>query len=245
MSTLTQVIGVGGYVDRLRIPRGTDLVPGPHDSTTNPATAPRRARRPSAKAQRREQAIYDAAAEIFDRKGYAATSLNDIGEAVGLLKGSLYYYIGSKEDLLYQITRTIHDGAMANLEAARAAGPDPETQLAALVVGHITVFEERNTWIRVFYTEYGHLTGERRQQTMALRRRYENYVEGLIRAGQDTGVFCAAKDPRVMSNAILTMVNSVFLWYRPDRDDRLDGVAEAYAEFILGGLRCPADHDHS
>jgi AcrR family transcriptional regulator len=204
-----------------------------------------RARPSSPHALRREQEIYEAAAEIFDRKGYAATTLSDIGDAVGLLKGSLYYYIGSKEDLLYHITRTIHDGAIANLEASEAAGSTPDERLRALVEGHITAFEERNTWIRVFYTEYGHLTGERRTEIMSVRRRYEDYVEGLLRAGQADGSYCPDHDPRILSNAILTMVNSVFLWYRPGRDGNLADLARSYGDFSLGGLRCPADHDHA
>jgi AcrR family transcriptional regulator len=204
----------------------------------------RRARPSTAHARRREQEIYEAAAEIFDRKGYAATTLSDIGDAVGLLKGSLYYYIGSKEDLLYHITRTIHDGAIANLEASRAAGPTTDDRLRTLIEGHITAFEERNTWIRVFYTEYGHLTGERRSEIMAVRRRYESYVEDLLREGQADGSYCPLLDARVLGNAILTMVNSVFLWYRPERDGELADLARSYADFTLGGLRCHADHDH-
>ena len=185
------------------------------------------------------------AAEIFDRKGYAATTLRDIGDAVGLLKGSLYYYIGSKEDLLYHITRTIHDGAIANLEASEAAGPTPDERLRALIEGHITAFEERNTWIRVFYTEYGHLTGQRRAEISAVRRRYEAYVEELLQTGQADGSYCPHQDARIMGNAILTMVNSVFLWYRPDRDGTLSDLATSYADFALGGLRCQADHEHA
>ena len=214
-------------------------------STEEPGQGPTRsARPPTDRARRREQEIFDAAADVFDRKGYGAATLADIGDAVGLLKGSLYYYIGSKEDLLYHITRTIHDGALANLEASEAAGPDPVEQLRVLVLGHLGAFETQSTWIRVFYTEYRHLPGERRAEIRSVRRRYEEHVEGLLRAGTSDGSFCRERDPRVMSNLILTTVNSVFLWYRPERDGSITDIAHSYTDFVVAGLRCPADHDH-
>jgi TetR/AcrR family transcriptional regulator, cholesterol catabolism regulator len=203
-----------------------------------------RVRPPSAHALEREQEIYNVAAEIFQRKGYGATTLQDIADAVGLLKGSLYYYIDSKEDLLYEITRVIHLGAIMNLEAAEAVGGSPADRLRALIEGHLNSFNERQTWIRVFYTEYGHLTGPRRTEIMGIRRRYEQFVDGLLREGRADGTFCADLDPRILTNAILTMVNTAFLWYKPERDEPIETVARAYADFVMAGLRCPPGHDH-
>lgn len=214
------------------------------ESTPADQGAGRGARPPTARARRREQEIFDAAADIFDQKGYAASTLQDIGDAVGLLKGSLYYYIGSKQDLLYHITRTIHDGALANLAASAGAGPGADDRLRALIDGHIAAFETRSTWIRVFYTEYRHLAGARRAEIGSVRRRYEHYVEDLLRTGQAEGVFCPERDVRLMSNVILTTVNSVFLWYRPDRDGSLADYAGSYTDFVLAGLDCTDDHHH-
>ena len=200
-----------------------------------------RVRVPSTHALEREQAIYEVAAEIFERKGYRATTLQDIADAVGLLKGSLYYYIESKEDLLYHITRVIHVAAIANMETAESAGPSSVARLRALIEGHLNAFDRRRTWIRVFYTEYGHLTGDRRLEIMGVRRRYEKYVDELLRQGQTDGSFCPDLDPRILGNAILTMVNGAFLWYHPGRDEPMERIARAYADFVLAGLSC---HDH-
>lgn len=215
------------------------------DDDGSPVVRRGRVRPPSAHALEREQEIYDVAAQIFERKGYAATTLQDIADAVGLLKGSLYYYIDSKEDLLYTITRVIHEGAVLNLQAAEAAGPSVEAQVRALIEGHIEAFEHRRTYIRVFYTEYGHLTGERRREIMAVRRRYETFLDGLLRAGQADGTFCPDLDARILGNAVLTMINSVFLWHRPGRDVPVEQVASAYADFTLAGLRCVPGHHHA
>ncbi|WP_235490550.1 helix-turn-helix domain-containing protein, partial [Frankia sp. AvcI1] len=68
----------------------------------------------------REAEILQAALEIFARKGYAAASIQDVADAVGVLKGSLYHYIDSKEDLLFQIFDNAHVDAerlMTELDA--------------------------------------------------------------------------------------------------------------------------------
>src|SRR4051812_48849038 len=57
----------------------------------------------------REQEILDAAVDIFHANGYSATSVDDVAAAVGILKGSLYYYMDSKEDLLRRIVEEVHE----------------------------------------------------------------------------------------------------------------------------------------
>lgn len=204
-----------------------------------------RVRRPTARALEREQEIFDVAAGILQKKGYAATTLQEIGSAVGLLKGSLYYYIDSKSDLLYRITRKIHDEAIANLAAARAANGPAAARLHLLIEGHVLSFGRRLTSIRVFYTEYAALPDDRRREIMAERRSYEEYVCELIREGMADGSFCPDLDVRIVSNAILTMINSVYVWYRPDRDDPIEKIARSYADYALAGLRCPTEHGHT
>ena len=207
-------------------------------------TQRRRAGPPSARAMAREQDIIDAAAEMFHRRGYAATTLQDIADAVGILKGSLYYYIDGKEDLLYRITSVIHDEARANLAAARSVRGTTGERLRVLCEGHVLSFGRHLTKIRVFYTEYGSLSPERRRQIMAERRAYEAFVEQLVVEGQRDGSFCPDLDPHVMTNAVLTLVNTLYLWYKPQRDAPIETVAKAYADFTLHGLHCAPDHEH-
>jgi AcrR family transcriptional regulator len=201
-------------------------------------------RAPSARAIEREQEIYDVAAELFHVKGYAATSLQDIAQAVGILKGSLYYYIDSKEDLLYRITRTIHENARANLAAAEAVPGPAVDRLRALVESHVSAFGRHLTYIRVFYTEYGALTGDRRREIMAERRTYEQFVYALLKEASADGSICPDVDARVVGNAMLTMINSVYVWYRPERDGPITTIARAYGDYAINGLRCAPDHDH-
>jgi AcrR family transcriptional regulator len=207
-------------------------------------TKPGGPRKSTRKARAREEDIYRAAARIFHRKGYAATSLQDIADEVGLLKGSLYYYIDSKEDLLFGITTTIHALARANAEATRARGGTATERLRDLVESHVASFGKNLQLIRVFYTDYNALGAERRAFVMNERRAYEQYMHSLIDEGQRTGEFCPDLDSRVMNNAILTMVNTVYMWYSEGELITVQDIAKDYANFTLNGLRCPADHVH-
>ncbi len=212
-----------------------------HGTRNTKAGGPRKTTR---KARAREEDIFRAAARIFHRKGYAATSLQDIADEVGLLKGSLYYYIDSKEDLLFGITKTIHALASANAAATRERGGTATEQLRDLIESHVASFGENLQLIRVFYTDYNALSADRRELVMGERRAYEQYSRELIEEGQRTGEFCPDLDSRVMNNAILTMVNTVYMWFTEGQEITVKQIAGEYGTFAINGLRCPADHDH-
>ena len=72
--------------------------------------------------RRRHLEVLEAAARVFHEKGYESTSIQDIADAVGILKGSLYYYITSKEDLLFEILQDVHEQGLRNLERIRIEG---------------------------------------------------------------------------------------------------------------------------
>ena len=95
--------------------------------------------------KKREREIVDAAAEIFHRNGYADTSVQDVADAVGILKGSLYYYIDSKEDLLYRVLLEVHEDAGDILASIVAmTGATPLERIAAYVRSHVE-YNVRNT----------------------------------------------------------------------------------------------------
>ena len=82
----------------------------------------------------RWQEIVDAAGFVFDEKGYAAARIEDISGRVGLLKGSLYYYIDSKEDLLFAIVDGNHSRGLGVIEESAALeAADPPTRVAAFI----------------------------------------------------------------------------------------------------------------
>src|SRR5205085_11393735 len=84
--------------------------------------------------EERQKQIVDAAAEIFCRQGYEQTSTQEIAEAVGMLKGSLYHYIASKEDILYAIVSDVHRGTELSIDRVRSLEGTPLMRIRAFVI---------------------------------------------------------------------------------------------------------------
>src|SRR3989449_9433400 len=126
------------------------------------------------------------AARLFAEKGYHGTSIGDLAKAMGVQKGSLYAHIEAKQDLLYE---TMRDGAAA-FHAALDAVPDelPATEKIRLALrGHLRVVAEQLDVATVFVREWRYLDGERREEIVAERRRYEERFRALFREGRELG----------------------------------------------------------
>ena len=193
-------------------------------------------RPPSKRGAVREQEIIDAAVRIFHDKGYAATSIQDIADAVGLLKGSLYYYVPSKEDLLYRIVTEVHSGAADNLRRADELDGDEVAKLRALIRGHLLNFGANLPMVRVFYIDFTHLSAERHREILEKRRVYERFLIDLIAAGQRKGLIAADIDAHLAGIAILTMINSIYMWYRPEGPKTMEQIADEYEKLVLRSL---------
>ncbi|MCW3062986.1 MAG: TetR/AcrR family transcriptional regulator [Solirubrobacterales bacterium] len=192
------------------------------------------AREPSKK---RSREIVDAAARMFHERGYADTSVQDVAHAVGILKGSLYYYIDSKDDLLFRVLEDVHEDARHLLDDVAAMDAPPLERLAAYVRGHVE-FNLRNlSKVAVYYHDFALLDPGRREVIIAQRQLYEELVIGLIADAQEAGEVDAGLDAHVAAYSALGMVNWVYTWYRPAGGRRASELAELIAEIVVGGLR--------
>lgn len=190
--------------------------------------------------RRRESEIVAAAARIFHEKGYGATSIQDVAEAVGILKGSLYYYIDSKEDLLFAVVEKVHRLGLAFLDEWRRLDVDPLTRLRIVVEGHVRNNLENWTSVGVFFHDFRSLGPERRAEIVGYRDVYDRFLRELIVEAQDAGVLDPEVDPKIATIAILGMLNWVYQWYRPDGPLSPDAIAAEFADLVLSGLVGPA-----
>ena len=174
------------------------------------------------------------AAKLFAQKGYHGTSIGDIAEALGVQKGSLYAHIASKEDLLYE---TMREGAAAfhgALDAIPEDAPVPERIRLALR-GHLRVVAEQLEVATVFVQEWRYLRGERRDEIVAERRRYEERIRDLFREGRELGELRADLDEGMAALLFLSAANWAYTWLRPGRDT--DELADRFHALLLDGMR--------
>jgi AcrR family transcriptional regulator len=182
----------------------------------------------------RRREVTREAAKLFAQKGYHGTSIGDIAEALGVQKGSLYAHIASKEDLLYE---TMREGAEA-FHAALDAIPDdaPATEKIRLALrGHLRVVAEQLDVATVFVQEWRYLEGERREEIVAERRRYEERIRELFREGRELSELRADLDEGAAALLLLSAANWAYTWLKPGRDT--DELADRFFALLVDGMR--------
>ncbi|HEY8496344.1 MAG TPA: TetR/AcrR family transcriptional regulator [Limnochordales bacterium] len=183
----------------------------------------------------REREILAVAARLFREKGYHATSMQDLAEAVGMNRGSFYYYIRTKEDLLYRVMRDAMCAFIDALAPVLAAPLDPREKLRRAVATHLQVLSARTDAVAVLLHELKSLSPERQRDIVALRDEYEGAIRRLLAEGADAGVF-ALESPKLAGFAVLAVMNWPYHWYRDTGEKRPDELAETFANILLRGL---------
>src|SRR6266705_1377207 len=157
------------------------------------------------------------AARLFAEKGYHGTSIGDLAEAMGVQKGSLYAHIDSKADLLWEVAR---DGAAA-FHAALDGVPDDVSaneKIRLALRAHLRVVAEQLDVATVFIREWRYLDGERREQFLAERRRYEERFRALFREGRELGGLRTDLDDATATLLALSAANWAYTWLRSGTD---------------------------
>lgn len=185
------------------------------------------------KADQRYIQIYEAAAKLFYEKGFAGTSLQDLAEAVGLQKASLYHYISSKDELLFGTVEYAHTALLAVLESVEVPGLTPLQKIEGILRQHAE-FCAANTHITsVFYQDRAALSPEHAERVIAARDHYEKVVRHLIAEAQEEGEVSGDLDPKLATLAVLGVVNWIIQWYRPDSALTPQQVGETFSALAL------------
>lgn len=180
--------------------------------------------------------IVATAASLFGEKGYDATSLADIAEEVGILKGSLYHHISSKNELLLEIAGPPIATMLLEIReiAARAeAAPD---RLLAAVANHLRHLDSDFPYI------FGYLQerfGVDRSDMNEMSREYQRVLESIIRDRMGSGEFRSDLPPRLATFYILGACNWMQKWYQPDREWSIESIQKQFSSLFLDGMSTP------
>jgi AcrR family transcriptional regulator len=175
-----------------------------------------------------------AAARLFAQKGYHGTSVGDLADALGLQKGSLYTHIDSKAELLWEVAREGAEAFHAALDVLPEDGPVLERIRLALRA-HLRVVGEQLDIATVFVREWRYLEGDRREQFVAERRRYEERIRALFREGREVGELRTDLDDGTAALLALSAANWAYTWLRPGADT--DELADRFTAQLLDGMR--------
>jgi TetR/AcrR family transcriptional regulator, cholesterol catabolism regulator len=185
----------------------------------------------------RERQILNAATEMFHERGYADSSVEDVANAVGILKGSLYYYIDTKEDLLFRILEDVHEGVQEIMDRVAERDDLGALERLELYVREQVAYNARHIKeIAVYYHDLGRLTGDRLADIRRRRRKSEEWVIGLIEEAQARGEVDPDLDTRLAASCIFAPIAWMYTWFRPGRGASANRLGDFVAEFILNGL---------
>ncbi len=181
--------------------------------------------------------ILNAAAEIFRIKGYHATSMNDIAEAVNLQKASLYHHVSSKQDILLELL----DQALELLTGeiigiAQDENLPTNTKLRQMIYAYLNALINHVDLSSVLLMEHRSLDPERHTRHVPNRDRFEALWREAIEEGMQTGVFCCV-DTDLASRNLLGAMNWIITWYNPKGTLSVNDIADQTASLFLNGLK--------
>lgn len=184
----------------------------------------------------REAELHAAATRLFRQRGFHATSMQDLGEALGMNRGSLYHYISAKDELLWAILTRALDRLEERVLPILAAEAPPIDRLTDAIREHLRVAADHADELSLIQIEWRAL--DRRRQAEMIRRRdaYEARWRATLEAGIADGSV-RSLDVRLAGIGILSACNWFTQWYRPGGASSVDEIADAFAELFLGGLR--------
>ncbi len=179
--------------------------------------------------------ILKSAAIAFRRYGYHGATVEHIARALHMKKGNLYYYYRNKEEILFACHQYSLDRLMTILTDAEEATAAPAESLERLIVSFVhTILDELHG--TALFLDLEALSPAHRRAVVARRDQVDRSMRAVIERGVDSGVF-AAVDPKLLSFAILGAVNWIPRWYNPSGPQSSQAIAEAFASFLVHGLR--------
>jgi AcrR family transcriptional regulator len=183
----------------------------------------------------RKVQIEGIATELFRKKGYAATSMRDLAQAVGMEAASIYSHIKNKEALLSSICFRLADAFMdAKKEMELQTMPAP-LLLQKAIEAHVRVITNNLDASAVFLHEWRHLSPEPLAEFIALRKAYENYLIRIIQQGKEEGKF-QFEDEKIAVLSLLSGLNWIYDWYKPEGKLTPEQVAQNLSNLLLNGL---------
>ena len=174
------------------------------------------------------------AAKLFAERGYHGTSIGDLAAAMGVQKGSLYAHIASKQDLLYETMRDGADAFHGSLDAIPDDLP-PTEKIRHALRAHLRVVSQQLDVATVFVREWRYLEGDRRDEILGERRRYEERFRALFREGRELGGLRTDLDESSAALLALSALNWAYTWLTPDRDT--DALADRFYALLIDGMR--------
>lgn len=177
--------------------------------------------------------LLEVAVRVFTERGFDGTSMEQLAQAAGITKSSIYHHVSSKDELLGRSLNRALDGLFSVL----ADAPDGRAidRLEAVIRGSVRVLVDEQPHVTLLLRVRGNTPVEK--AALARRREFDRAVTRLVEQAEADGDLRADADSALSSRLVFGMVNSITEWHRPGRSLTADRLADAVVRFALDGLR--------
>jgi len=217
--------------------RESTSLSAPAAAARTPVRARRRAKRPhnvDPNASIRVEILKSAAA-AFRRLGYHGATVEQIGAALHMKKGNLYYYFKNKEEILFACHQYSLDRLMEMLAEIENADATADQKLRRLIVAFVhTILDELHG--TALFLDLEALSPAHLKAVIVRRDRFDHGMRRIVEQGIATGLF-AASDAKLLSFAILGAVNWIPRWFNPAGPSTSQQIADRFADYLIAGLK--------
>lgn len=189
----------------------------------------------SASSNERLAEVYRTAAQIILRKGYDATSINDIANALGMTKAGLYHYINGKKELLFDIMNFGLDELDEEVATPACEIDDPEERLRFIIASHAQLVTRGQGAITILVDEITALTPAQNRIITRRKREYFNRLRELLSTLKEQGKLQDV-DVTAATFSLLGMISWLSRWFRQDGNMSQEQVADQITKIALNGL---------
>ena len=190
---------------------------------------------------KRRKDISEAAVRVFNRLGFTGASISAVAAELKIDRATLYYYIGSKEELFDEVLREVIQNNAAIAGRIQASKMSPRHKLRDMITALMSSYGAIYPLIYIYIREnLSHVSDRRSQWSKHMRklnRDIENAIISIVEEGYQSKSFRNVGSPRVVAYGILGIIGWTHRWFRPDSSDvSAEEIGRTYAEMILSGL---------
>lgn len=180
--------------------------------------------------------VIDAALRVFNRRGYEASSMEDVARETGLTKSSLYYHVASKEELLARALDRAFGALLAILDEPGARAGTALERLKHIVHRSVIITLEYVQEVELLQRIKGNTRTER--NALEWRRRMDREVAQLVDQAARAGEIRSDIEPHLVTRLIFGMSNSITQWYVAEGRLAPSDIAAAVSAMVFEGIGC-------
>lgn len=184
----------------------------------------------------RKQQIEQTATMLFQKKGYAATSMRDLAAELGIEAASIYSHVKSKEEILQRICFRMAEEFFDSLKSNLANCDNAEDRLKMAIISHVKVVTKDPASSAVFFSEWRHMGAEALNDFLQMREDYEKEFKSILSGGIENGIFREV-DINLSMMSILSSINFIPAWYKVNGKYSAEEIAERISRQFIDGIK--------